>query len=128
MTVVSTRERLAEVKRLLVHANGDGMTVSDLARRMALSKARIIDLLEILIEDGYIVKCKVEGSQWRYGMNLYFDIRQFEKMTDLPVSPRTTYRLFQRSIFELIGEMDDSAYKEIRDINENLGYDILGDM
>lgn len=100
--MVTTKERLAEVKRALIHANGDGMTVSDLARQMALSKARVIDLLTILIDDGYVVKAKVEGSQWRYGMHLYFDIRAFGKVAGFTPEPRTIYRLYQRSIFELI--------------------------
>lgn len=105
MATVTTMVRLAEVKHLLEHANGDGMTVSDISKRLALSKSRILDLLEILIEDGYTIKCKVEGSQWRYGMNLYFDMRQFQKMAGVEVEARTTYRLFQKSIFELIGEL-----------------------
>lgn len=95
-------ERIEQIIEMLDHANGDGMTVTDIRKQMGLSRKRVHDILERMNKQGDCVKCYVEGSAYRYGLFLYFHTWHFEKIANEKVEVARIYRLRQRTVFELI--------------------------
>lgn len=95
-------ERIEQIVEMLDHANGDGLTVSDIRKQLGLSRKRVHDILERMTHQGDCIKCYVEGSAYRYGLFLYFHLYHFEKIASEKAEVGRIYRLRQRTIFELI--------------------------
>jgi len=97
-------ERWSQVNDLLYRANGSGLSLSDIANSLGLSRKRTYDILERMFKSADIVKCRVQDSRFHFGMSLYFHVVYFKKITGIEnVEAGRTYTLRQRSIFELIG-------------------------
>lgn len=105
MASYTLRERMEQIKDLLVAADGSGITTSDIARRLFLSKHRVRQILQVMKNRKMVVETRVEGSYHHFGLMLYFDPNHFVEMTGIDLEPSHTYRLFQRCIFEIIPDM-----------------------